>query len=209
MRTALKKGAEIQGKVTRLESFGAFVDLGSGVEGLVHVSELSHQRVKHPQEVLSVGDEVRVTVLRTKNLGHRRKERISLSLKALEKDPWDELREAYSPGTVIEGKVDALEDFGAFVEVMPGIRGLIHVSEIADRRIAHPREVLEMDQEIKVVVLEVDARRHRLRLSLKQVESLESATNLKEFHERQKKEKEEAQAGNIMLDALKRAKLID
>jgi len=209
VRVGLKKGTEVEGTVTRLESFGAFVDLGAGVEGLVHVSELSHQRVGHPQEVLSVGDQVKVAVLRTKNLGHRRKERISLSLKVLEKNPWEQIREEFPPGTVIDGKVDALEDFGAFVEVSPGVRGMIHVSEIAPRRVGHPREVLEVGQEVKVVVLEVDARRRRLRLSIKQVESLESATNLKEFQTRQKKEKEEGPAGNVMLDALKRAKLID
>ena len=209
VRATLKKGAEIKGKITRLENFGAFVEVGAGIEGLVHVSELSHQRVNHPQEVLSVGDEVTVAVLRTKSLGSRRKERISLSLKALEKDPWDEIRESYPSGAVIDGKVDALEDFGAFVEVASGVRGLIHVSEIADRRIGHPREALEVGQQVKVVVLEVDARRKRLRLSIKQVESLESAANLKEFQSRQKKEKEEVQGANAMLDALKRAKLID
>jgi len=209
VRATLTKGAEVEGTVTRLESFGAFVDLGSGVEGLVHVSELAHQRVEHPQEVLEVGAKVKVAVLRTKSLGKRRKERISLSIKALDKDPWEEIRDNYPSGTVVEGKVDALEDFGAFVEVATGVRGLIHVSELADRRIGHPREVLELGQEVKVVVLEVDSRRRRMRLSIKQVESMESAANLKDFHERQKKEKEDVQGGNAMMDALRRANLID
>jgi len=148
-------------------------------------------------------------VLRTKSLGKRRKERISLSIKALDKDPWEEIRDNFPSGTLVDGKVDALEDFGAFVEVATGVRGLIHVSEIADRRIGHPREVLELGQEVKVVVLEVDARRRRMRLSIKQIESMESAANLKDFHERQKKEKEEVQGGNVMMDALRRANLID
>jgi ribosomal protein S1 len=170
---------------------------------------MSHQRVNHPQEVLKVGDQVKVAVLRIKNLGRRRKERISLSLKVLEKNPWEEVREQYPAGTVVEGKIDALEDFGAFVEVAPGVRGLLHVSEIADRRVGHPREVLEVGQMLKVVVLEVDVRRRRLRLSMRKVESMESAANLKEFKERQKKEKEGDQGSSAMLDALRRANLID
>ena len=209
VRATLTKGAEVEGTVTRLENFGAFVDLGSGVEGLVHVSELAHQRVEHPQEVLEVGAQVKVAVLRTKSLGKRRKERISLSIKALDKDPWEEIRDNFPSGTLVDGKVDALEDFGAFVEVATGVRGLIHVSELADRRIGHPREVLELGQEVKVVVLEVDARRKRMRLSIKQIESMESAANLKDFHERQKKEKNDVQGGNVMMDALRRANLID
>ena len=117
VRSQLKKGAQLAGKVKRLESFGAFVDLGSGVEGLVHVSEISHRRVGHPEEVLAVGQQVQVEVLRTKDLGKRRKERISLSLKALEKDPWQKIKEQFAAGTVVAGKVDGLEDFGAFVEL--------------------------------------------------------------------------------------------
>ena len=103
VRSQLKKGAQLAGKVTRLESFGAFVDLGSGIEGLVHVSEISHRRVGHPQEVLEVGQQVQVAVLRTKDLGQRRKERISLSIKTLEKDPWQEIKEQFAVGTVVTG----------------------------------------------------------------------------------------------------------
>ena len=209
LRAELKKGGEVEGTVTRLENFGAFVNLGAGVEGLIHVSEISHQRVGHPQEALKVGEQVKVAVLRTKSLGNRRKERISLSLKALEKDPWQEIREKYPPGSVLDGKVDALEEFGAFVEVATGVRGLLHVSEIADRRINHPHDALEMGQEVKVVVLDVDVRRKRLRLSMKQVESMESAANLKAFQERRQKEKDDEAGGSVMLDALRRANLID
>jgi small subunit ribosomal protein S1 len=208
VRAGLEKGAALEGKVTRLESFGAFVDLGAGIEGLVHVSEISHQRVGHPQEVLSVGQAVQVQVLRTKGLGKGRKERISLSMKALEKDPWEEIQRQYPRGKVLEGKVESLENYGAFVEVAPGLRGMIHVSEMAERRIGHPREVLSVGDAVRVVVLEVDARKRRLRLSIRQVESLEAANNLKEFRQRQKKEQEEAQSGNAMVDALRRARLI-
>ena len=209
VRSQLKNGAQLAGKVTRLESFGAFVDLGSGVEGLVHVSEISHRRVGHPQEVLAVGQQIQVAVLRTKDLGQRRKERISLSIKALEKDPWQEIKEQFAVGTVATGKVDGLEDFGAFVELAEGVRGLVHVSEIADRRIGHPREVLSLEEEVKVVVLEVDARRQRLRLSINQVDALESEAHLAEFRQRQQQEQEAAQGSSAMLDALRRANLTD
>ena len=209
VRSQLKNGAQLAGKVTRLESFGAFVDLGSGVEGLVHVSEISHRRVGHPQEVLAVGQQIQVAVLRTKDLGQRRKERIWLSIKALEKDPWQEIKEQFAVGTVATGKVDGLEDFGAFVELAEGVRGLVHVSEIADRRIGHPREVLSLEEEVKVVVLEVDARRQRLRLSINQVDALESEAHLAEFRQRQQQEQEAAQGSSAMLDALRRANLTD
>ena len=209
VRSQLKNGAQLAGKVTRLESFGAFVDLGSGVEGLVHVSEISHRRVGHPQEVLAVGQQIQVAVLRTKDLGQRRKERISLSIKALEKDPWQEIKEQFAVGTVATGKVDGLEDFGAFVELAEGVRGLVHISEIADRRIGHPREVLSLEEEVKVVVLEVDARRQRLRLSINQVDALESEAHLAEFRQRQQQEQEAAQGSSAMLDALRRANLTD
>ena len=209
VRDQLVKGAELSGTVTRLESFGAFVDLGAGIEGLVHVSEISHQRVGHPQDVLKAGQELKVQVLRTKDLGKRRKERISLSIKALEKDPWQEIKSQFPVGTVVEGKVDGMEDFGAFVELAEGVRGLVHVSEIADRRIGHPREVLSLEDLVKVVVLDVDVRRQRLRLSIRQVDKLESEANLREFRERQQKEQDEDQSNNAMLDALKRANLIE
>ena len=209
VRSQLKKGAQLAGKVTRLESFGAFVDLGSGVEGLVHVSEISHRRVGHPQEALAVGQPVQVEVLRTKDLGKRRKERISLSIKALEKDPWEAIKEQFAVGTVVTGKVDGLEDFGAFVDLAEGVRGLVHVSEVADRRIGHPREVLSLGDEVKVVVLEVDVRQQRLRLSISQVDALESKTHLAEFRQRQQQEQEATQGSSAMLDALRRANLTD
>lgn len=209
VRSQLKKGAQLAGKVKRLESFGAFVDLGSGVEGLVHVSEISHGRVGHPKEVLAVGQPVQVEVLRIKDLGKRLKERISLSIKALEKDPWQAIKEQFAVGAVATGKVDGLEDFGAFVELAEGVRGLVHVSEVADRRIGHPREVLSLGEEVKVVVLEVDVRQQRLRLSINQVDALESKAHLAEFRQRQQQEQEAAPGSSAMLDALRRANLTD
>ena len=192
-----------------MQDFGAFVALGAGVEGLVHVSEISHQRVNQPGDVLQEGQEIEVVVLDTKGLGNRRKERISLSIKALEKNPWDAVREQFPAGTVATGKVDSLEDYGAFVELAEGVRGMVHVSEIADRRIAHPREVLSLGEEVRIVVLEADMRRQRLRLSIRQVESMESAANLRDFQERMKREQVEEPTGNALTDALRRAKLVD
>ncbi len=207
VRAKLIKGAHLQGEVVRMESFGAFVALGSGVEGMVHVSEISHQRVAHPQDVFKQGQQLEVIVLGTKSLGHRRKERISLSVKALETNPWDEIRKSYPPGTVVEGKVGVLEDYGAFVELAEGVRGMVHISEIADRRIANPREVLSVDEMVRVVVLEVDMRRQRLRLSIRQVESMESAANVRDFQQRLQQEQQDEPTGNALTDALRRAKL--
>ncbi|NKB65706.1 MAG: S1 RNA-binding domain-containing protein [Candidatus Latescibacteria bacterium] len=207
VRATIEQGAKLEGMVTRLENFGAFIDLGSGVEGLLHVSELSHQRVEHPKEVLREGQTVEVAVIKTKALGNARKERISLSLKALLEDPWAAIKSKFKAGTIVTGKVDGLEDFGAFVEIAENIRGLVHVSEMADRRVEHPKDVVAVGDEVQVVVLEVDARRRRLRLSIKQVEAVESSANLKDFQARQ--EQESSQSVSAMVDALQRAKLID
>ena len=208
VRAGLKKGAEIEGTVTRLQPFGAFVALGGGVEGLIHVSEMSFQRVKHPSEVLQEGQQVKVAVIELKNLGSKKKERISLSLKALEEDPWDEVVKQFKPGTVVEGKVDALEEFGIFVELAPSVRGMAHISELSDKRVNHPKDVVSVGDTVRVAIVEMDNKRRRLRLSLKQAERFESATNLKEFQQRQEKG-QETQGSNAMLDALQRANLID
>ena len=208
VRASLKEGVEVEGTVTRLKSFGAFVDIGGNLEGLVHVSELSHKRVEHPREVLRKGQEVRVVVVRLKDLGDKRRERISLSLKALEKDPWDEISRQFPPGSVVKGKVDSVESYGAFVEMAPEVRGMVHVSELAEKRVAHPGDVVSVGDEVTVTVLALDHRRRRLSLSIKQVEKFEADSNLKEFQKNQKKAGEESQGVNAMVDALQRAKLI-
>jgi small subunit ribosomal protein S1 len=208
VRANLKEGVEVEGTVTRLKSFGAFVDIGGNLEGLVHVSELSHKRVEHPREVLRKGQEVRVVVVRLKDLGDKRRERISLSLKALEKDPWDEISRQFPPGSVVKGKVDSVESYGAFVEMAPEVRGMVHVSELAEKRVAHPGDVVSVGDEVTVTVLALDHRRRRLSLSIKQVEKFEADSNLKEFQKNQKKAGEESQGVNAMVDALQRAKLI-
>jgi small subunit ribosomal protein S1 len=209
VREQISEGAELTGTVTRLENFGAFVDLGSRVEGLIHVSELRHERVAHPQDVVQAGQEVKVRIIAVKNLGNRRKERISLSLKALERDPWAEVRDQFPAGSVVNGKIESIEDFGAFVELAANVRGLIHVSEMASKRVNHPRDVVSVGDEVKVAILEVDNRRKRLRLSMKRAEQMEGETNLKEFEARQRQEQTESPGNATMLEALKKAQLID
>ena len=166
-RNNLKLGNACEGVVTRLVPFGAFVDIG-GLEGLVHISQISHQRVGHPGDVLKEGQEVKVKVLEIQNLGMGRSERISLSMKALASDPWPETAQSLVPGTDVTGRVTRLVDFGVFVELQPGIEGLVHISELANRRIIHPREVLNEDEEIEIRILDVDLDRRRISLSRRQ-----------------------------------------
>jgi small subunit ribosomal protein S1 len=166
-REQLREGAVLTGTVTGMKEFGAFVDLG-GVEGMVHVSELALGRVRHPEEVLHVGQQVEVAVLRIEQTGNpKRPERIALSIRALAKDPWSDAAARYHPGTRVSGKVTRTQPFGAFVELEPGLEGMIHISELgAGRRINHPEEVLSAGQQLEATVLQVDGERRRIALSL-------------------------------------------
>ena len=155
----------VEGKVARMTNFGAFIDLG-GVDGLVHVSEISYNHVDKPADVLEVGQEVKVKVL---NVDPER-ERISLSIKQTLPGPWDDIEEKAAVGTVLTGTVKRLTSFGAFVEVFPGVEGLVHISQISHKHIATPADVLEAGQEVKVKVLNVDPERQRLGLSIKALE---------------------------------------
>lgn len=166
-REAIAVGAAFTGHVTRLVPYGAFVDIG-GVEGLVHISQISHARVSDPAELLQEGQEVRVQVLEIQNLGRGRDERISLSIKVLAQDPWPAAAATLQVGSDVDGKVARLADFGAFVELMPGVEGLVHVSELASRRLLHPREVISEGDVISVRILDVDLSRRRISLSRKQ-----------------------------------------
>ena len=168
---------------------------------------MRHERVEHPREILEEGEEITVSVLRTKDLGDPKKERISLSIKVLEENPWDQVREQFDKGEVVQGTIDALEDYGAFVELAPNVRGMVHVSELAERRVNHPRDVVSIGDKVKVAVLEVDSRRRRLRLSMKQADKMEADSNLEEFRKRQAKEDDDQVAGNALADALRRAGL--
>jgi small subunit ribosomal protein S1 len=166
-RASLREGAVVTGKVTSIKPYGAFVDLG-GLEGMIHVSELGFARVENPADVLHEGQQVEVQVLRMEKTGDaKRPERIALSLKALAKDPWEEVEQRFPDGTQVRGKVARLQQYGAFVEVLPGIEGLVHISQLgAGRRIQHPREVVRVGDEVDVTVLGVDRARRRISLSM-------------------------------------------
>jgi small subunit ribosomal protein S1 len=169
VRGTLDAGQELEGTVTRLLPFGAFVDLG-GVQGLVHVSEISHRRVGDPSEVLSIGQRVKVKVLKLENLGEGKKERISLSMKAAESDPWADVTSRMKEGDVVRGPVLRVMDFGAFVEISPGVDGLVHVSQLARRRIAHPKDVVAVGQEVEAKITKIDPAAKRISLSMAALE---------------------------------------
>src|SRR4051795_12909291 len=161
---SLKKEERRKGVVSSIVNFGAFVDLG-GVDGLVHVSELSWKHVDHPSEVATVGEEVEVEVLDV----DLERERVSLSLKATQEDPWKEFERKYQAGEIITGQVTKLVPFGAFVRVAAGIEGLVHISELSDSHVESPEQVLSVDDEVRVRVIDVDVSRRRISLSMRQV----------------------------------------
>ena len=161
----LAVGDVVTGKVARITSFGAFIDLG-GVDGLVHLTELSHERNVSPKSVVTVGEEIEVKVLDL----NEEEGRVSLSLKATTPGPWDGVEQKLAAGDVIEGTVKRLTDFGAFVEVLPGIDGLVHISQISHKRVENPKDALKVGQEVTVKVLEVNAAAERVSLSIKALE---------------------------------------
>jgi small subunit ribosomal protein S1 len=160
----LQKGERRKGTVSSIVNFGAFVDLG-GVDGLVHVSELSWKHVDHPSEVVTVGQEVEVEVLDV----DLERERVSLSLKATQEDPWKEFERTSTAGSVIEGQVTKLVPFGAFVRVAPGIEGLVHISELSHEHVDTPESVLSVGDTVTAKVIDVDVQRRRVSLSMRQV----------------------------------------
>lgn len=167
------------GTVTALKEFGAFIDLG-GVEGMVHISELGFGHIGHPQDILSVGQHVEVMVLKIdKTDNPRHPERIALSIRALEQDPWSDVQANYPAGAQVRGRVSRLQPFGAFIELAPGVDGLVHISELgAGRRINHPQDVLAVGDSVQAKVLSVDMEKHRIALSLDK--TTESKTDAKE-----------------------------
>ena len=162
--TQLQKGERRKGTVSSIVNFGAFVDLG-GVDGLVHVSELSWKHVDHPQEVVTVGQEVDVEVLDV----DLDRERVSLSLKATQEDPWKEFERKFQAGEILDGQVTKLVPFGAFVRVAQGIEGLVHISELSHEHVDAPESVLSVGDEVQVKVIDVDVSRRRVSLSMRQV----------------------------------------
>jgi small subunit ribosomal protein S1 len=161
----LEPGQVVEGKISNIVDFGAFVDL-DGIDGLIHISELSWSHVNHPSEVVAIGDTVRIKVLDI----DRDRQRISLGLKQTQEDPWQRVISTHRPGDVLQGAVTKVVAFGAFVEILPGVEGLVHISELADHHVENPSEVVEPGTDLNVKILEIDEERRRLSLSIKRVE---------------------------------------
>jgi small subunit ribosomal protein S1 len=161
----LQPGLVVEGQISNIVDFGAFVDL-DGIDGLIHISELSWSHVNHPSEILSIGDTVKVKVLDI----DRDRQRISLGLKQTQEDPWQRIVDTYNVGDELAGKVTKVVTFGAFVEILDGVEGLVHISELAPHHVESPREIVHPGDEIRVKILEIDSERRRLSLSAKRVE---------------------------------------
>jgi small subunit ribosomal protein S1 len=167
VRERLELGAVLEGTVSSITSYGAFVDLG-GLEGLLHVSELSHRRIEDPRELLTEGQKIEVKVLKVEAGEGGKSERISLSTRALEQDPWHDAERRFAAGTVASGRVTRLETYGAFVELAPGVEGLAHVSRLGrEEHVRHAREVVQLGQDVEVEVLDLDLEKRRIALALK------------------------------------------
>jgi small subunit ribosomal protein S1 len=161
----LSPGDVVTGTISNIVDFGAFVDL-EGIDGLIHISELSWSHVNHPSELLDIGQEVQVKVLDI----DRERQRISLGLKQTQSDPWQQVIDMYDQGDVIEGRVTKVVTFGAFIEVVPGVEGLVHISELAQHHVENPREVVSQGESVRAKIIEMDPERRRLSLSLKRVD---------------------------------------
>ncbi|MBV2168174.1 MAG: S1 RNA-binding domain-containing protein, partial [Bdellovibrio sp.] len=169
VKASYPPGTKLKGKVVSLAEYGAFVELGEGIEGLIHVSEMSWtKRVKHPSQIVAVDQEVEVVVLEVDTENRR----ISLGMKQLQANPWVELKESYAPGTIIEGEVKSVTDFGIFIGIEEGIDGLVHISDFSwTKRVNHPSEMFTKGQKVRAVVLGVDIENERFSLGIKQLES--------------------------------------
>jgi small subunit ribosomal protein S1 len=192
--TDIESGAVLEGTVQRITDFGAFVDIG-GVDGLVHISQLSHEHVEKPSDVVSEGQTVQVKVLSV----DRDNERISLSIKETLPGPWSDISDKAPKGSVLDGIVKRLVSYGAFVEVFPGVEGLVHISQISHKHIGTPHEVLKEDQSVKVKVLDVNESDQRLSLSIKALEEKEEEVTDYEMPE----ENTGFQLGEMIGDKLK------
>ncbi|HOL21895.1 MAG TPA: S1 RNA-binding domain-containing protein [bacterium] len=174
-------GSVVEGKVVNITDYGAFIKIEEGIEGLLHISELSWTgRIKKPSDVIAMGDTISVQVIDIK----KEEQKISFSLKSLEPNPWPDIAERYPVGSIVKGKVYNIADFGAFVELEPGIDGLLHISNITDDNIKHPSEVLRKGQKVDVMVLEIDPENKRISLGMKQIGSTQDK---KEHIEEQEK----------------------
>lgn len=199
---SLEVGSVLDGKVQRLTDFGAFVDIG-GIDGLVHISQLSHSHVEKPSDVVEEGQEVKVKVLSV----DRDNECISLSIKDTLPGPWNQIGEKVKPGDVLEGTVQRLVSFGAFVEILPGVEGLVHISQISNKHIGTPHEVLEEGQTVKVKVLDVNENEERISLSMRELEETPKADQ-EDYRQYQAKEETSTgfQLGDLIGDKLNKLK---
>ncbi|WP_208587866.1 30S ribosomal protein S1 [Gracilibacillus suaedae] len=173
---SLQEGQEIEGTVQRITDFGVFVDIG-GLDGLVHISQLAHTHVEKASDVVSEGDALKVKVLSV----DKENERVSLSHKATQPGPWDNIEEKIAINDVVEGKVKRLVNFGAFVEVLPGVEGLVHISQISTEHIGTPGEVLEVGQTVNVKVLDVSEKDKRISLSIREIEEEKNQQEIKQY----------------------------
>lgn len=163
----LEKDTVVEGIVRRISSFGAFVEV-QGVDGLLHISEMSWNKVVSPKEVVKIGETIKVYVLDV----DKENKKLALSLKKLQENPWSNVNEKYPVGNVVLGKVVRFADFGAFVELEPGVDGLVHISQISDKKVDRPSSVLKVGQEIKAVILETNEETKRISLSIKAVDEM-------------------------------------
>lgn len=190
----LSKGDKVEGRVSRITNFGVFIDLG-GVEGLAHISELSWKKVKNPSEVVSVGDKLNVYVL---NLD-RDRNRISLSVKRVLNSPWENIGERYKVNDIVEGVVSKVIGIGAFVEIEPGLEGLVHISQISQEHVTAPEEILKVGDKVKVKILNVDEKASRISLSIKEAED-KFSSNFKEYLD---EDSDKITLGDLFKDKLK------
>ncbi|MGD8401103.1 MAG: 30S ribosomal protein S1, partial [Bacillota bacterium] len=190
------EGERQTGVVTRLTDFGAFIDLGGGVEGLLHVSEISWRRVKSPRDLLKEGDTVEVLIIKA----DPETRRISLSLKQIQAHPWDEAAQKFAEGQVCPGTVVKLESFGAFVNLAPSLDGLVHISQIADKRIAKPDEVLKVGDQVTVKIIKIDTANRKISLSMKQVVQDQSEQQVTQFIEGQDAAPVSQSLGDLLKD---------
>lgn len=182
----IEEGETRKGKVKRIVDYGAFIDLG-GYEGLLHVSEIEHRRVEHPSDILNEGDEIDVYILAL----DREKERVSLSRKKLLKSPWEIAQEKYHEGDIVEGKVVRIAPFGAFVELDPGVDGLVHISQMANYRVEKPEDVVTVNENIKIKIISIDPEAKRIGLSIKQAQDEQENMEVQEYLENQDNEEED------------------
>lgn len=185
---SIEEGQTIKGRVKRIVDYGAFIDLG-GFEGLLHVSEIDHVRIEHPSAVLSEGQEIEVYILAL----DREKQRVSLSRKKLLKSPWEIVIDKYAEGDVVDGKVVRIAPFGAFVEIEPGVDGLVHISQLANHRVEKPQDVVSVNQEVKVKILSIDSEEKRIGLSIKEAQDNTEAQEVQEYLEKQDEAEKEAE----------------